>query len=55
MVLFNPELLDSNIGLENDDLGISRVVEVDVRGPVTWNLTTRTMNIQYCGLVVRKK
>ena len=30
-----------NIGLENDDLGISRVVEMDVRGPVTWNFNNQ--------------
>ena len=30
-----------NIGLENDDLGISRVVEMDVRGPVSWNFNNQ--------------
>ena len=30
-----------NIGLENDGLGISRVVEMDVRGPVTWNFNNQ--------------
>ena len=30
-----------NIGLENDALGISRVVEMDVRGPVSWNFNNQ--------------
>ena len=30
-----------NIGLENDGLGISRVVEMDVRGPVSWNFNNQ--------------
>ena len=30
-----------NIGLENDGLGISRIVEMDVSGPVSWNFNNQ--------------